>query len=338
MSRTIIGLAAAAATAALVFTLGCGSGQDDSEASAPTTAAIWAGEEMPSQLSQTGLFADLSGLGPADGVIGYEVAFPLWSDEAEKHRHVHVPDGAKIEVDDDGRFVMPDGTWFAKSFGYREEGTLRKVETRVMRKADDTWTYVTYRWNEDGTEAELTEGQDVELDFCVPNSEKNYVIPGRIACLQCHAGSPVSGFHPWQLDEKLLTRLESEGHLATPAAEIPNRVVQGESAEEVAAIGYLASNCAHCHNPESSNYEGDQLDLRHHLAKEELVAKESVRLKRDDITTLVVPGNPGHSVLMRLFDAELGDREQSKMPPIGNLTIDPRGRAILTAWINKLEG
>lgn len=339
-NKTTMVFASLLATAALALTLpGCGGGDDDQSPAAPVAEAnIWSGEEMPQRLSETGLFANPAALAPAKGVTPYQVAHPLWSDEAEKHRHVYVPSGAKIEVDDDGRFVMPDGTWFAKSFGYREGEDLRKVETRIMRKVDDRWTYVTYRWNEDGSEAELTNGRDLELDFCVPNSEAKYVVPGRVACIQCHAGSPVSGFHPWQLDDAFLTSLEKKGHLDTPMADIPNRKIQGDTPEEVAALGYLASNCAHCHNPSSSSYQGDELDLRHHLAKEELVAKESVRLKRNDITTLVVPGNTDHSVLMRLFDQSLGDRERVRMPPIGNLTIDPRGRRILTAWIDQLGG
>ena len=47
---------------------------------------------MPALLSQTGLFADLTNLQPADFLIPYTVNSPLWSDGAAKDPLVHDAD------------------------------------------------------------------------------------------------------------------------------------------------------------------------------------------------------------------------------------------------------
>jgi hypothetical protein len=296
---------------------------------------------LPSRLSETGLFADVAALAPASGVVPYAVKYPLWSDGTEKRRHAAIPRGCRIEVDAAGAFIFPEGTMFSKTFSIRDDRAARRhrrIETRVILKGPGRWDFATYLWNERGDEAVRTDGHDVKTDVCIPGSTERYTVPGRVACIQCHLGQPdvAIGFAAFQLEETVLRGLERAGRLAVPVDAIPNRSVEGATETERAALGYLASNCAHCHNPGGPAFEeAGRLDLRHPVARAALVSRRSSKLRRDDLTDLVVPGDPERSLAYRLFARTLSSASdrRSRMPPIGNHLVHPEGRALLHAWI-----
>src|SRR5690349_15412965 len=76
--------------------------------------------------------------------------YPLWSDGQAKRRWLHIPEGAAIDETDADRWEFPVGTRAWKEFS--RDG--RKVETRfIERRADGSWRYATYLWNDDGTQA-----------------------------------------------------------------------------------------------------------------------------------------------------------------------------------------
>ena len=118
-------------------------------------------------------------------------------------------------------------------------------------------------------------------------------------------------------------------------------MIRAESDLERAALGYLAGNCSHCHNPNSEAFGDDELDLRHHVAREALVDVEPDRLVLRDATLRVKSGEPDSSVLFRLFERSFsGDSHRDReimMPPIGNAIVDPEGLEILRAWISSLD-
>ena len=80
-------------------------------------------DQLPTKLSETGLFADLSTLTPA-GVLPYDVNSPLWSDGAHKKRWVAVPgDGTdsnpsldRIYFHRHDKWSFPTGTAFCEAF------------------------------------------------------------------------------------------------------------------------------------------------------------------------------------------------------------------------------
>src|SRR5208282_1343824 len=71
---------------------------------------------FPKLLSQTGAFADLEKLQPANGLIPYTVNSPLWSDDAVKSRWLALPANAVIGFAPRGEWTFPVGTVFVKTF------------------------------------------------------------------------------------------------------------------------------------------------------------------------------------------------------------------------------
>ena len=127
--------------------------------------------ELPEKLEQTDLFTLRSDVLAQHGVIAYVPAYPLWSDDAEKIRHVRVPVGTSIVFDSEsGEFEIPDNSRFYKTFLKKvvdKEGkeSFRKIETRLIVARQDQENqdgsatvkalFGTYAWNESETEAVL---------------------------------------------------------------------------------------------------------------------------------------------------------------------------------------
>jgi mono/diheme cytochrome c family protein len=105
------------------------------------------------------------------GLIAFAPAYPLWSDDAAKIRHIRLPRGTKIGFDATTQtFSFPPHTRFYKTFlkevidrdGNR---SYRKIETRIILARPDhlreddtaevTSLFGTYIWNADETEATL---------------------------------------------------------------------------------------------------------------------------------------------------------------------------------------
>ncbi len=99
---------------------------------------------LPEHLSQTDLVSLDSSELAGYGVVAYQPAYPLWSDNAGKLRHVRVPLGASIHFDAASQeFTIPDNTRFYKTFLkaiYDTDGSRRwrKIETRLIVVRQDT--------------------------------------------------------------------------------------------------------------------------------------------------------------------------------------------------------
>jgi mono/diheme cytochrome c family protein len=110
------------------------------------------------------------------GVIAFVPAYPLWSDDAGKLRHVRVPRGQSIHFNKATQeFEIPPNTRFYKTFLKKivdSDGnpSWRKIETRLIVARTDPDAPLTspvldatkinalfgsYRWNDDETEATL---------------------------------------------------------------------------------------------------------------------------------------------------------------------------------------
>ena len=192
-------------------------------------------KELPRYLSDT----DLTTLDPFElaqhGTFAYNVEYPLWADNADKGRWIHVP--MKIEngqlvkqpVDFDavkGQFRIPRNTRFYKTF-YKPvklpngQTRMRRMETRliVAREPFADALMGTYQWDEAEQVATLvtasyrdgTPWRDVKFDVVVNETTletRPYAIPGRTRCIDCHMGSPmgnaVLGFIPLQINRRPL--------------------------------------------------------------------------------------------------------------------------------------
>ena len=128
---------------------------------------------LPEHLSDTDLFTFDSNVLSQYGVVAFQPAYPLWSDDAGKLRYVRVPMGQSIQFDKARQeFVIPDNTRFYKTFMKQivdTDGSIRwrKIETRLIvarhdtQNADGTATvnalFGSYLWNADESDAVLIE-------------------------------------------------------------------------------------------------------------------------------------------------------------------------------------
>ncbi|HKP61023.1 MAG TPA: hypothetical protein VJV78_30040 [Polyangiales bacterium] len=127
---------------------------------------------LPERLDQTDLTSFDSEKLAREGVISIAPAYPLFSDNARKMRHVRVPKGETIKFDKTRQeFVIPANTRFYKTFLKRVidkqgEERYRKIETRLIVSRPDGpdsmdgshathALFGTYAWNEAETEARL---------------------------------------------------------------------------------------------------------------------------------------------------------------------------------------
>jgi len=309
---------------------------------------------FPQTLTNTGLFQDVADLSPTTGLIPYDVNLPFWSDHAIKRRWFIVPDGvSKFTWSKENPWTLPTGTIWVKHFDMEMQRgnpqSKKRIETRLFVK-NETGAYgVSYRWNENGTEATLVEdgGENFTLnitenDVPVPQTWR---IPSRAECMICHnpqAGYALS-FQTRQLNrlseltgENQVTELHEAGYfLNDPGSPnlSPRHISPDEEqySVEARARSYLAVNCAYCHQDGGSaaaNWDGRALLT---LEQTGLVNGAVNNNGGDAANKLLVRGQPEHSVILSRTAATNGF---TRMPPIGSNVIDIKSVELLTDWIS----
>src|SRR5690606_8824804 len=93
----------------------CGPDEDGGLDARPPNPGCVAPESFPESIDETGCFEG-SPPRPVAALVPYSVRVPLWSDAADKDRYVALPDGARMEADDDGRIDVPPGGVLVKTF------------------------------------------------------------------------------------------------------------------------------------------------------------------------------------------------------------------------------
>jgi uncharacterized repeat protein (TIGR03806 family) len=313
--------------------------------------------EMPQLLSATGCFTDLQALEPGPDLIPYEVNSALWTDGAFKPRYMVVPPTAHIVIRADGSWEFPDGSILIKVFGFEFEvgapESRRAVETRFMVLREGEWEFTTYRWNDEGTEAEmLNELLTVTytLDDHGESTELDYLFPDQEACVTCHGPGIVRVLGPKTaqlnrdhdyggLVENQLVAM-GEIDLFGTDTEIDPTVLprmanpqkhQGSLEEQARA--YLDANCAHCHQPSGWAAASIELDLRYETPLANTHLCDPMLFPGWEGVPRVAPGDPeGSGVLQRfLLDDEL------RMPSLGSSTVDGSGAEVIADWIQLLD-
>lgn len=202
--------------------------------------------ELPKYLTDT----DLVTLDPyvlaQKGTIAYNVEYPLWADNADKGRFIHVPmrqeNGQILRQsvsynETTKQFDIPNNTRFYKHF-YRAvqlpngRTLMRRMETRII-VARIPWQnsiFGSYQWDETEQVATLVDApyrdgtpwKDLVFDVVVDPQKgkvRPYAIPGKQRCIDCHMGSPtqnfVLGFQPLQINKR---PLGGAGRLTEPEA------------------------------------------------------------------------------------------------------------------------
>ena len=312
-----------------------------------------AGTALPVRLSETGLYADFASRRIADGRIAFTPQYQLWSDGATKRRWVALPPGTWIDASDPDAWNFPVGTRLWKEFAFG-----RPVETRYMERGVDGWTYATYRWLADGSDAVLSpEFGERRVHESAPGVW--YDLPSRYDCRACHEGnvSPVLGFGALQLSgdrdpnairaralepgEVDLSELVARGlvrGLPEPVVATPPRI-PARSADERAALGYLVANCSYCHNDRGALADlGLSFEVRvatapsappgalataiGHAARYQ-PAGEPARLR-------LAPGHPEESAVWKRMASRVA---VTQMPPLATKLVDREAVELLERWI-----
>jgi uncharacterized repeat protein (TIGR03806 family) len=312
-------------------------------------------DSFPQTLSETRLFADLSDLSPAPGVLPYAVNRSFWSDHAEKRRWFVLPDpAARFTWTSEGTWGAPPGAVWIKHFDMEmirgNPASRRRVETRfLVRNATGAYG-VSYRWNDTGTEATLApdEGVNFPLNVSVGGvmTSQTWSIPSRASCVSCHnapAGHMLS-FNTRQLNQTAsingfagnqIETLAAAGYFNSdvpPANTLPRHIRPAESGATVASHvrSYLEVNCAYCHMPGGtapSNWDAREATP---LAATGLINGLANNSGGNPLNRLIVPGNPHLSVLLKRVAAS---DVFGRMPPIASNVLDAEAIAQLQDWI-----
>lgn len=307
-----------------------GGGGATCETSLPTTDLT----TFPELLSETGLYEDIASDTIASYIRPFQPKYPLWSDGAVKHRYAYLPEcGAQIDTSDMDTWQMPVGARFWKEF--IRDGV--KVETRVIIRTgpqDIDFRFGTYVWNEDGSDAVLT-------DDGVQNvNGTGHDVPPKTLCAGCHHKQwRVLGFSAIQLTHDLpgetIASLSDEGMLTVPN---PDGVLVPGDAVVEPALGYLHANCGNCH------YDGgiSNLSLRMRILSTMTTPEETdtylttidqpTEMFACDGCSIVAPHDTANSAM----HIRISNRDGDQMPPFATEIVDDAGVATIDAWINSL--
>ncbi|MBI2423140.1 MAG: hypothetical protein HYV27_09950 [Candidatus Hydrogenedentes bacterium] len=313
-------------------------------------------------ISEYHLFKDAARQIPNDGVVPYELNTPLFSDYAEKHRFIWMPEGASATYTPEGPFDFPVGTAIVKTFGFLHDlrdpaKGERIVETRLLIRKESGWLGLPYLWNEEVTEAKLAVvGARADVTWTHSNGEQrsiDYIIPNMNQCKQCHENSgamqpigPKAGhlnrdFSYASGVENQLTHLSRIGYLRgapgdparTPYIPVFDDPATGNLDRRARA--WLDVNCAHCHNPKGPAFTSG-LDLSFHQeeAMRYGVMKPPVAAGRAGTRMYsIVPGKPDESILMfRIESVDPG----IMMPQLPRRVVHDEGVALIREWIESM--
>ncbi len=313
---------------------------------------------VPTKLSDTRLFKDLATLTPSSALKPYSIRSPLWSDGAAKQRWAYVPSGKTAEMQPDGGLELPAGTMLVKQFDLPAEtqpanGRTRRIETRVIVVgAQDTYG-VSYRWKDDGSDAELVlESATVRIEDANAAESREWHFPSSGECWSCHRSeNRVLGFNGRQMNFALadgtnqLARLATSGMLdmatlpnALPALASPSDTT---ASIEDRASAWLAANCSGCHHAGAAYLGGVSWNASPGVAPADrgLINAEHHNYPMAGafhlITApLVKPGDPEHSILWNRINSADPDL---MMPLVGRRRVDPVGVQVIGDWIRSLQ-
>ncbi|MGB6317677.1 MAG: hypothetical protein WBG08_03505, partial [Litorimonas sp.] len=293
---------------------------------------------------------------PAKGSVVYGVRAPLFTDYAHKMRTVHVPDAATVR--EDGTLDFPVGSILSKTFYYPEDdagvvraadagddaidlSTHRLIETRLLVHREAGWEPVSYVWNADETQATLKRTGAV-VPLSLDGTDFAYVVPNENQCAGCHVSDMTTeAFHPLGATAPQFTdrsRMVVAGVMRPDTFAQVVSYLDEDAPLEARARSYLASNCAHCHQPDGPA-DTSGLDLRLDAEDMRTVGRCKPPIAAGSGTGgrifSIVPGQPDESILTyRLASTKPG----AMMPELGRSLAHDEGVALIRDWIADMDG
>ncbi len=314
---------------------------------------------MPKLISQTGIFADLTNLKPANFLIPYTVNSPLWSDGAVKTRWFTIPTNTTIGFSANGEWTFPAGSVFVKHFDLPVDETnpqiRRRLETRIMVRDTNGYVYgASYKWRADDSDADLVIAgltEPIVIKTATGTRTQNWFYPGRQDCLTCHttASGGVLGLKTRQLNGSFTypsgitaNQLHTLGHLGLFDAAFDDRkifhyphlvnITNTAAALQIRVRSYLDANCSMCHRPGGA---GAFFDARFEtlFKKQNLINGPVANQLGIAGAKVIVPGDTNKSVLFYRI-SRVGENQ---MPPIGKNVVDDKAVAVIAKWISSLH-
>ena len=301
--------------------------------------------ELPSLLSQTGLYQDIANKEIHDALWAFIPEFQLWSDTADKERWIYVPECDLIETANMDDWSFPVGTRFFKEFSVDGQ----RIETRLILRTGEgayDFLYGTYEWNDDESEASLAPSAGV-----LEAKGTSHDIPSEAQCRRCHGSHPERGGRPSRALGFSALQLNHDGagihlddlvaqgrltHAPESALTFPGNEVERQ------ALGYLHVNCGVCHNATRDGVPQTDLNLWvdvDETAVEETatyltaVGKANKIFNDQHVSARIQPGQPDvSSIIYRM--SHRGNNAQ--MPPLATKEVDEAGLEAVKAWILSL--
>jgi putative heme-binding domain-containing protein len=325
-------------------------------------------ETFPRQLSETGIFTDVTELTPSPGVLPYSINAPFWQDGATAVRHVAVPGDSAVPVLRQQvrrkigmlreAMTFPTDSVLTRTVSLNDDnGRDIRLETQILHFEANNWKGYTYVWNTEQTDATLaaSEGATLHLsDYGQFADRSAWVVHSRAECVRCHnpwAGGAL-GFTLPQLnrasgdnDENQIASMRDLGLLNGAIPDTPGESTQArvaaitnpyatDAAPDARARSYLAVNCAHCHQNGAGGTA--TIDLRRAIALDATKTVDSRAVQgtfslRDP--EIIVPGDPSRSVLLYRMSCS----GRGRMPHIGSSRVDVVGVRLMRNWIRGLS-
>ncbi|WP_166647230.1 PQQ-dependent sugar dehydrogenase [Prosthecobacter fusiformis] len=308
----------------------------------------------PALLSGTGAFLLTSSLFPQTGLVPYEPNASFWSDYAVKRRWFCIPETAPtITYSATGNWTFPTGTVWIKHFDLdRVRGnplTRRKIETRFLVKTATGIYGISYRWRSDQSDADLVPAAGASVAIANTSPAQIWRFPSRSECLQCHtsAAGYALGFNTAQLNceyvyssnykDNQIVALKRGGYLPgftdVTTSHLPalTSVSNADASLEWRVRSYLAVNCGQCHQPGGGALGNWDARYSTPTSLTQLINGTLVNPGDDPDNRVIVPGDPGHSMLLTRLQGSL-----SRMPPIATHERDLEAEQVISDWINQL--
>ncbi len=321
----------------------------------------------PALLSQTGIFTNTASLTPADVLVPFDVASPLWSDGAHTQRWLAVPnDGAPYSTDEtisfatNGNWNWPIGSVLVKHFDLPINDTnptvSKRLETRLLvHGTNQQWYGLTYKWRADGSDADLLSdglAENILITTATGVRTQIWNYPSRDECRVCHNANAggVLGPRTCQLNHTFYypqtsvadNQLRALGHAGyfdnAPAEVTLDSLPQAFPLDHPSAPlatkvrSYLDSNCAHCHRPNGVRADFDaRFDTP--LEAQNIVGGLVRNTLGVTNARVVMPQSVTQSIMHFRQATAL---PALRMPPLGRTLVDTAALNILTQWIASL--
>lgn len=305
-----------------------------------------ANKSFPRKLSETGLFADIRKQLPAEGVVPYEVQAEQWLGGARAQRFVAIPGDGQVSYHKRNNlargvlrdaFAFPADTVIARTISVPKPP--RHIETQILHFNGEGWLPYNYVWNEEQTEAHLSDGQGADIEFSFDDGggelvKRPWRLHSSTECMTCHMARPgyVLGLHHQYSD----VGSQHADWVASGLLEKkpkPLHWLKQEGNLQRQARAYLHINCAHCHRRGGGGTAPFELRADQQLERNRLfeTAPNQGAFGMYD-PKIIVPGDAGRSLLLYRMASTGG----AHMPKLGPRSVDWQGLQLVRAWINEL--